>query len=103
VLLDSFRRGAAHGLPVGEWLHGNACIVHFLCWQCLLISSVGLALLEIYYHAVCKIAMHRQANLAAFLENQGILSVTPLCCIVCFFAIYISRVPYLLIFIIVCI
>jgi hypothetical protein len=20
VLLDSFRRGAAHGLPVGEWL-----------------------------------------------------------------------------------
>jgi E3 ubiquitin-protein ligase UBR4 len=37
-------------------------------------------------HAVCKIAMHRQANLAAFLENQGILSVTSLCCIVCFFA-----------------
>ena len=54
-------------------------------------------------HAVCKIAMHRRANLAAFLENQGILSVTPLCYIVCFFVIYISRVPYLLIFIIVCI
>ena len=28
VLLDSFRRGVAHGLLVGEWLHGNARIVH---------------------------------------------------------------------------